>query len=80
MLEEVLWLAMNSEGGISYTEAYNMPISYRIFNIRRISEINKENNEAMAKANGKGNSMSMEDLARPKLESPDIVTKRAAKK
>lgn len=71
---------MNSEGGISYTEAYNMPIPYRVFNIRKISDINKKKNDEIEKASGKGNSMTMEDLVKPKFDNPDMITTRAAKK
>lgn len=80
MFDDVLWLAMNSKGGISYSEAYHMPIAYRIINIKKISDINKKHNEEIQKAQGKGSSMSMEDLAKPKLDIPDFVIKGAARK
>jgi hypothetical protein len=74
MFEEVLWLSMNSEGGISYTEAYHMPIAYRIRNIKKISEINKKKNEEIEKAQGKGTSLSMEDLAKRREQLPADFT------
>lgn len=80
MFDEILWLCMNSEGGISYTEAYNMPVAYRALNIKKISEIIKERNEEINKQNGKGTSFSMEDLAKRKEELPDFVTQRTARK
>lgn len=80
MFDEILWLCMNSEGGISYTEAYNMPVAYRALNIKKISEIIKERNEEINKQNGKGTSFSMEDLAKKKEELPDFVTQRTARK
>lgn len=80
MFDDVLWLCMNSKGGISYTEAYHMPVKYRNINISKISAINKAHNEEVAKAQGKGTSMSMEDLAKPKIDIPDFITKGAVKK
>lgn len=80
MFDDVLWLSMNSKGGISYTEAYNMPVNYRNFNIKKISAINKERNDEIEKAQGKGTSMSMEDLAKPRVDIPDFITKGAVKK
>lgn len=77
MFDEVLWLSMNSEGGISYTEAYNMPVAYRILNIKKIIEIIKQRNEEMEKARGKGTSFSMEDLSKRKEELPDFVSPRS---
>jgi hypothetical protein len=71
---------MNSQGGISYTEAYNMPIAYRAINIKKISDIIKKTNEEIAKQQGKGTSLSMEDLAKRRDELPDFVSPRAAKK
>jgi hypothetical protein len=76
MFDDILWLCMNSRGGISYTEAYNMPVAYRLLNIRKISEINKKHNEEIEKAQGKGTSMSMDDMAKPKLDIPDFVFKK----
>jgi hypothetical protein len=71
---------MNSQGGISYTEAYNMPISYRLINIKKLSDIIKKHNEEMEKANSKGTTMNMEDLAKRKDQTPDYKSPRAAKK
>ena len=80
MFDEVLWLSMNSEGGISYNEAYHMPVSYRNLNIKKISEINKKRNEEIEKARGNGTTLSEDSLARPKIDIPDFVTQRATKK
>jgi uncharacterized membrane protein (DUF106 family) len=71
---------MNSQGGISYTEAYNMPISYRLINIKKLSDIIKKHNEEMEKAQSKGSTLSMEDLTKRKEQMPDYVSPRAAKK
>jgi len=76
MFDDILWLCMNSKGGITYTEAYNMPVAYRLLNIKKISEINKKYNEEVLKSPGKGTSMSMDDLAKPKLDIPDFVLKK----
>ncbi len=80
MFDEVLWLSMNSEGGISYNEAYHMPVAYRNLNIKKISEINKKRNEEIEKARGNGTTLSEDSLARPKIDIPDFVTQRATKK
>jgi hypothetical protein len=80
MFDEVLWLSMNSEGGVSYTESYNMPIAYRTMNILKISEINKKKNEEMQKSQGRETSLSMTDLSKRKEDLPDFVSQRAAKK
>ena len=67
---------MNSGGGISYTEAYHMPITYRTFNIKKISKIIEERNKRES-----GNSeTSMQDLVKKEAFVPDFVTKRAATK
>jgi len=80
MFDDILWLCMNSKGGITYTEAYNMPVAYRLINIKKISDINKKHNEEVEKARGNGTSMSMDDLAKPKVDIPDFVIKGVTKK
>ena len=54
---------MNSQGAISYAQAYHMPIGYRLINIRKLSDIIKKHNDEMEKANSKGTTMNMEDLS-----------------
>ena len=80
MFDELLWLSMNSKGGISYTEAYHMPVAYRLINIKKLSDIIKKHNEEIEKSQTKGTSLSMDDLAKRKDQTPDYVSKRAAKK
>jgi hypothetical protein len=80
MFDEVLWLAMNSEGGISYSEAYHMPIAYRAFNVKKISDINLRRKEEVEKAKNGGTSLSMADLSKRKEDLPDFTSPRAAKK
>jgi len=70
---------MNSNGGISYSTAYNMPIAYRFVNIKKISDIIKKQNEEMEKSR-RGNSLSMEDLTKRREQMPDFVSPRAASK
>ena len=77
MFQEILWLCMNSQGGISYTEAYHMPIAYRAINVKKISEYIKKRNEEIEKSNNNGTSLSMEDLARRRDEMPDFVSPRS---
>ena len=77
MFDEVLWLSMNSQGGISYSTAYNMPVAYRWINIKKISDIIEKHNEAMEKASSKGSTLNMKDLAKRREEMPDYVSPRA---
>lgn len=71
---------MNSQGGISYEQAYHMPIAYRLINIKKLSDIIKKQNEQIEKANSKGTSLSMEDMIKRKEEMADYVSPRAANK
>lgn len=71
---------MNSQGSISYQQAYHMPIAYRLINIKKISDIIKKHNDEIAKANTKGTSMSMEDLTKRKDQMADYTSPRAADK
>ena len=71
---------MNSQGGISYEMAYNMPVAYRLINIKKLSDIIKKHNEEVEKAGTKGTSLSMEDLAKRKEQMADYVSPRAASK
>ncbi len=71
---------MNSQGGISYTEAYSMPIAYRLINIKKLSDIIKKHNDEMEKASSKGTTMNMEDLAKRREQMPDYVSPRASGK
>jgi hypothetical protein len=71
---------MNSKGGISYQQAYHMPVSYRLINIKKLSDIIKKQNDEIEKANTKGTSLSMEDLTKRKDQMADYTSPRAAKK
>lgn len=71
---------MNSKGAISYQQAYHMPVAYRLINIKKLAEIIKKHNEEIEKANSKGRSFSMDDLAKKKEEMADYVSPRAASK
>ena len=76
----MLWLSMNSKGAISYQQAYHMPIAYRLINIKKLSDIIKKHNEEIEKANSKGTTLSMDDLAKRKDQMADYVSPRAASK
>jgi hypothetical protein len=80
MFDEILWLSMNSQGAISYAQAYHMPTAYRLINARKLSDIIKKHNDEMEKANSKGTTMSMEDLTKRKEQTPDYKSPRAASK
>jgi hypothetical protein len=80
MFDEILWLSMNTNGGISYEMAYHMPVAYRLINIKKVADKIKEHNEKIEQANNKGTSMSMEDLTKRKDFKPDYVASKAAPK
>ena len=80
MFDEILWLSMNSQGGISYTTAYHMPVAYRLFNIKKISDLIKAHNDQIEKSQSKGTTLSMDDLAKRKEQMPDYVSPRAGGK
>jgi hypothetical protein len=71
---------MNSKGAISYPQAYHMPTSYRLINVKKLSDIIKKQNDEIEKAQSKGTSLNMEDLAKRKEQMADYVSPRAAKK
>ena len=71
---------MNTKGGISYEQAYHMPTAYRLINIKKLSDIIKKQNEEIEKAQSKGTSLNMEDLAKRKEQMPDYMSPRAANK
>ena len=80
LFDEILYLCTNSEGGISYSEAYSMPIAYRAVLIKKISNRIKQRNEQIEKQQYGENSLTMSDLAKTKQELPDFVSPRAARK
>ena len=80
MFDELLWLSMNSQGAISYQQAYHMPASYRLMNIKKLSDIIKKHNDEIEKAQNKGTTLNMEDLAKRKEHMSDYVSPRAASK
>ena len=80
MFDQILWLAMNSEGGIDYQLAYHMPIAYRLIAIKKISKKIEDHNKEMEKSQNKGTSLTLEDLAKRNDFKPDYVTSKAAPK
>lgn len=80
MFDEILWLSMNTNGGINYETAYHMPIAYRLINVKKVADKIKEHNDAVEKAQNKGTTMSMEDLTKRKDLKPDYITNKAAPK
>jgi hypothetical protein len=80
MFDEILWLSMNSQGAINYQQAYHMPTSYRLINVKKLSDIIKKHNDEIEKAQSKGTTLNMEDLAKRKEQMADYVSPRAASK
>ncbi len=80
MFDEILWLSMNSQGAISYQQAYHMPTAYRLINVKKLSDIIKKHNDELEKAQSKGTTLNMEDLAKRKEHMADYVSPRAASK
>jgi len=80
MFDEILWLSMNSQGAISYQQAYHMPTAYRLINVKKLSDIIKKHNDELEKAQSKGTTLNMEDLAKRKEQMADYVSPRAASK
>jgi hypothetical protein len=78
VLEEVHTLCYFGNGGFTHDEVYNMPIRYRHYHLKKISEYIDQQNEA---ANKKSNTLENSSKPRPKIPVPDFVTKvRAPKK
>jgi hypothetical protein len=80
MFDELLWLSMNSKGAINYQQAYHMPTAYRLINVKKLSDIIKKHNDEIEKAQNKGTTLNMEDLAKRKEQMADYVSPRAASK
>ena len=62
-------LVFHGGGGFQYSDVYNMPIWLRIFNINKISEYNKKQNEEMKKQNSQ---MSSEVAKGPNINPSSI--------
>ena len=78
VLEEVHTLCYFGNGGFTHDEVYNMPIRYRHYHLKKISEYIEKQNEA---ANKKSNTLENSSKPRPKIPVPEFVTKvRAPKK
>lgn len=77
ILDEIHTLCYFGQGGFTHDEVYNMPIRYRHYHLKKISEYIEKQNEAMNKRNGV-----MEASTKPteKVQLPDFVTKVKAPK
>lgn len=77
ILDEIHTLCYFGQGGFTHDEVYNMPIRYRHYHLKKISEYIDKQNEAMNKRNGV-----MEASTKPseKVQLPDFVTKVNKKK
>lgn len=76
-MTEILELCMNSNGGITYYEAYHMPVSVRKYNLKKIIEKINAQNERIQKEKGQ---LSMKDIATKNFPIPDFVAKSPKKK
>ena len=68
---------MNSAGGITYSEAWDMTIQLRRYNIKKISEKIEKHNDDITKKNGE---TSMNDILNKKIVVPDYIAKAPIKK
>lgn len=77
ILDEIHTLCYFGQGGFTHDEVYNMPIRYRHYHLKKISEYIEKQNEAIDKRNGV-----MEASTKPseKVQLPDFVTKAKAPK
>jgi len=66
IFKEVFELTYHGKGGFNYWEVYYMPIWLRRFNIQKINEVIKKQNEEVEKAQ-KGNSPNATEIAKPNI-------------
>jgi hypothetical protein len=75
-MTEVHDLVYHGQGGFTYNDVYNMPITYRKFHIRKINEHIERQNEEMEKSR-KGSNVSTQksQVSRPNIPQADFTTK-----
>lgn len=75
-MRELFDLSTNSDGGITWDIAYNMPIFYRRFNIKKIIEKREKENEGIEKKNGTiTNDNVVDKIKNTPLKKPDYRAK-----
>ncbi len=76
LLDEIHTLCYFGNGGFTHSDVYDMPIRYRHYHLKKISEYVEKQNEAVNKKNGQS-----EVISPSKVQIPDFATKvRAPKK
>jgi hypothetical protein len=85
-MTEVFELTYHGGGGFTYSEVYNMPISHRKFNLKKIREhleyIKKlrDQEDNVITENTDINKIKIPDFAKPKSEESTFVSKVKSKK
>lgn len=77
LLDEIHTLCYFGQGGFTHDEVYNMPIRYRHYHLKKISEYIEKQNEAINKQNGV---MEASNKPSEKIQVPDFITKVKAPK
>jgi hypothetical protein len=78
LLEEIHTLCYFGNGGFTHDDVYNMPIRYRHYHLKKISEYIEMQNNAK---NSSTNTLENSSKPREKIPIPDFATKvRAPKK
>jgi len=76
-LREIHDLILNSNGGITWEEAYHMPVKYRRFHLKQIIDQREKENEEVEKQKG---NITMKDMINGKkkpIKTPDFVAKKS---
>lgn len=78
LLDEIHTLCYFGNGGFTHSDVYDMPIRYRHYHLKKISEYVEKQNAAINKNNGQSEMVSSPPS---KVPIPDFATKvRAPKK
>lgn len=78
-MNEIFELVTYGGGGYNYYDVYNMPTQVRKFNLKRLIQDKEAKDEAQKKANTKGQSMTMKELANNSGKKPDYTSKASRK-
>lgn len=78
-MNEIFELVTYGGGGYNWNDVYNMPTQVRKFNLKRLIQDKETQAEAQKKANTKGQSMTMKELANNSGKKPDYTSKASRK-